>query len=538
MTLRSAAWINHFTPLKAVPFKMPIISIITQPETSELKAAYRPVVLIVRAARTDDNSRPPVVYCDIYIDEVFYKTQEKTQFIGLNNNNSDWQFDIQDACQEVLDKKLATNPMSVILPVPEIMKPVFCKFRSSGLNGDGFIESEGTAPIQGTGSHAPVAGDGTQSHTFYIVNSALQHEQNQNLSTHLTFHKKNSLWGPTTYPLSHRPNGYKIGPSDADVFPIIHLGEHPLQCLILNYRLKGQRQFHSTRFCLPDTPPIDGCLAVELPGFSLPDGGNGASYLYSVPLTGTAPFSLANIVKPTWMTIAVFGSNLVFSGMPTMADTGITVSLRIKNCSDDVVDFTDTINVDCIPATIPGSPALPDGQVGVPYSFDFGLMGSAPFTLSDIVKPAWMTTVEIIGSVVHLAGTPDEVGTDVPVSFTIHNCSADTVDFSDTIDIELSQNVQVANGSTGGIIDSITPFFAILESAAYPIAPGETIPGHHSGYSSTISVTVSGTLSGNSLRIFKNGSLIQTISGINSAGTYTFDSFTFAESDFINIQLT
>ncbi len=83
---------------------MPISSIILQPAANDLKAAYRPVTLTVSATATGGGT-PPVVYCDIYVNGTYYKSLEKTQYTV----SGQWKFDIQDACQEVLESNIAAN---------------------------------------------------------------------------------------------------------------------------------------------------------------------------------------------------------------------------------------------------------------------------------------------------------------------------------------------------------------------------------------------------------------------------------------------
>jgi hypothetical protein len=59
----------------------------------------------------------------------------------------------------------------------------------------------------------------------------------------------------------------------------------------------------------------------------------------------------------------------------------------------------------CIPVTIVGTPSLPNGFVGTAYSYTIGLNGTAAFTLSDVIKPSWMTIAVISGNIV-FSGTP------------------------------------------------------------------------------------------------------------------------------------
>lgn len=432
---------------------MPIESIISQPSTNSINAAYRPVIIRTSATRTDSDPRPPVVYCDIYFNDVFYKTLSKSKHIQLNISDSEWQFDIQDAAQEYLGKFLGENGESTIVEATPIITKAFCKLRSSGYDTDGFIVPEDTAPVQGTGETPPTSGTGEQTNTFYIVNATLQHDDNQELGDHLdTF--KNGTWEDNAWPLSHRPNHYHICPQDSDVFPIVDASDVALLSLIIHYQLCGETTFNSSEQVIP-------CTAVSIEGSPvLPDATVDVPYSYSFDVGGTAPFTLGSIIKPEWMTISVSGNTISFSGTPDSGDigTGIQVGFDIQNCvghgpggslsgsgmyGGDVA-FDDEIDVvaasSCTGVSISGgAPTFPDVTVGEEYDFDITLLGDAPFALSDVVKPSWMT-IELSGSIIHVGGTPAtaNAANNVPVSFTVANCSgANEVDVSDTIDVFL-----------------------------------------------------------------------------------------------------
>jgi hypothetical protein len=88
----------------------------------------------------------------------------------------------------------------------------------------------------------------------------------------------------------------------------------------------------------------------------------------------------------------------------------------------------------CVPVAISGTPALPDGEVGAAWVYNFSLIGSQPFSISNVTKPSWMSINIVSGNIVTLSGTPDATGTDIDVSFDITNACG-TVSFADTIDI-------------------------------------------------------------------------------------------------------
>lgn len=414
---------------------MPITAIISQPTSGNMYAAYRPVVFIVRATRTDGNFRPPVVYCDIYINGVYYKTNPKTQYTSATLSDSDWTFDIQDALQEYLTKpNPGENGGANFINDTTSLANVYCKFRSSGYDGSGFMQPEGTAPTPGTGSTPPVPGTGTQSNTFIAVNMLLQHEQNQDVATHLNAYKTGT-WNNNVFPLSHRGQEsapYNINLNDSDYFPIINLSGKTISCLALYYKKKGASSFIRVSDCA-------GCEPASFPSFTLPDATEDVPYSYSVTLVGSLAIILMGSGGPSWMSIGIYGDQLKFTGTPTSGDigTGESVMVMIKNDCSSTITIYKTINVNAKPAcvavslsgSIPGTAAF-----GTPYSGTLTLSGSAPYSLTIINKPSWMS-IAIVGGDVKFTGTPDAYGTNLPVEIKVENCTSDDDTYSTTVSV-------------------------------------------------------------------------------------------------------
>lgn len=220
---------------------MPITSIVSQPVSGALTAAYRPVIVRVQATATGGDVRPPFVACDIYVAEKYYKTMIRTAPDFINPTNSDYVFDIADALQEYLQPDIAEVDNQLLLQAPHMSAKVFCRFRSSGINDEGFTVEEGTKPVQGTKFTEPVAGDGFQTNTFFVINASLQHEDNQDLAEHLTRYKQGT-WATDAFPLTHRTK-YFFCDNSSDHFPLIYSGECLQTDLLLNYRLKGESGF-------------------------------------------------------------------------------------------------------------------------------------------------------------------------------------------------------------------------------------------------------------------------------------------------------
>lgn len=410
---------------------MPIISIIEQPATNALKAAYRPIVFVVRASRTDGNAKPPIVYCDIYVDGIYYKSQERTQYQTLNSTNSDWQFDIMDAVQEILSATIQQNGGTSIVIDSLAMRSIYCKFRSSGYDANSFITAEGTAPIQGTGTVAPVSGTGTQSSSFYAVMSTLQHDQNQDAATHLSFYKTGT-WDANVYPLSHRKAGYKVCNGDSDYFPIANLSSMDPLCLKLFYKNKGDLAYSSISKCGESS-----CTGVSYSAFSFADAIPGTSYSRSIPLSGTGPFTLSYSSLPSWMTANISGSTLTFSGTAGSGDVGtnIPVNFIVTNACGSASGYK-TINVvsDCVGVSISGTAS--DAQEGTAYLIIFTLSGTGPFALSaGPTLPSWMS-ISLSDNQVSISGTPTsgDVGSSNPIAFSVTNACG-SQDFTANISV-------------------------------------------------------------------------------------------------------
>ncbi|GEN74085.1 hypothetical protein [Chryseobacterium lathyri] len=201
---------------------MPITAITYQPETFSLNSVYRPVIFRCRAKipnATAQNYKCPVVFCDVYVDGVYYKSLARTQFIKDENQDPEYEFDIQDAVQELMGYNLPKMNGKIIEEFDNTIKKVFVKFRNAYSDSNGFSASEQVAPIQGTSSTPPVEGAGTNSNEIYVLNSVIQHEENQDLDKLLESYKTGT-WG-NAFPLTKRPKEFKICKGDSSHFPII-----------------------------------------------------------------------------------------------------------------------------------------------------------------------------------------------------------------------------------------------------------------------------------------------------------------------------
>lgn len=112
-----------------------------------------------------------------------------------------------------------------------------------------------------------------------------------------------------------------------------------------------------------------------------------------------------------------------------------------------------------------GGLQLPDGTENVPYTYMHAVNGTTPFTLSSIVKPAWMN-ITVSGNNIVFSGTPGsgDVGTSINVSFNVNN-SVGTLVLTDDIDVIAAAScVSVSFTSTPSIPNAVAgqPYNAFI----------------------------------------------------------------------------
>jgi hypothetical protein len=502
------------------------------PNSEEPVAAYRPIIfLIATNTPTEDN---PVAYCDIYFNGVFYKTIAKSQLVTINGNVV-YMFDIQDAAQEFLGKFIGDNGGDNILTADPLVASCFCRFRGSSIDTEGFTIPETAIPVQGTANTNPTAGGGTQSNTFYVVNATLQHESNQRFIDHLFYWRAVGTWDNGTYPLTHRPAGYKLCPLDSDYFPILSILVP--DSLVIHYRPKGSPDF-------TDGTSETICVPVGALNPTLPSANIGEFYNVGIPLSGTAPFSITGSVAPAWMTPPyIDGNTIVLQGTPTDGDAAVHVqiSVTVSNCEDSAFsNFTKFIDViACNAVTVP-SFNMPNATSGVPYSFSVPLGGTGPFTPDGYSGPAWLSAT-IAGSNISFTGTPTDgdVDTGVSVSFDVCNCSGTRcTTYSGTIDV-ISSNNFIANAAYNFKFNDITGT-NVPSPSIFPTTVNGQKKGHHTGLDgSSYTVDITGTIVTNTkMTVYVNGSPVDcwqigsTIGTVLTNATHGF-TVTAAEEDFV-----
>ncbi|MBL0235034.1 MAG: hypothetical protein IPQ08_15475 [Chitinophagaceae bacterium] len=381
---------------------MPISSIIQQPATKSLNAAYRPVIINAQVAKVSGNL-PPVVFCDVYFNNIFYKSFSKTLPKTEDVTYGYYEFDIQDACQEYLKKALP--PIGVVnvyhLPVG-ILETVFCRLRSSATDSNGLIVLDGTAPVQATGKNNSISGGGLQTNSFYVLNSTLQHEDNQDFEAHLSSFKKR-IWSSDAFPLSHRPEHYRICNGDHDMFPIVYKRDNEdIPCLRLKYRKKGQTTWQTASLC--------SCVAPTGSIVGPEEWGIGVPFQLAIPINGTPPFTISVTLLPSWMSISISDNNIVLSGTPDTLDE-YNVVMKVENeCGQ--VNLTYTLDIVSCMGPFVKINAMPETHSiseGPQFGYLLELSGTEPISIVSHTIPEWMD-IDGSGPDWHIEGEPETPG--------------------------------------------------------------------------------------------------------------------------------
>ena len=111
----------------------------------------------------------------------------------------------------------------------------YCKFRSSKIDTNGFIKQEEKVPVQATSITPPTSGGGLQTSEIFVLNSLLQHENNQNLEEHL---KSFYNFPDGILPLTHRSENYKICKKDSDFFSVFNKSDSNIKCVKITLKKK------------------------------------------------------------------------------------------------------------------------------------------------------------------------------------------------------------------------------------------------------------------------------------------------------------
>ncbi len=211
------------------------VTIKSQPQSNQLLSAYQPVVIVCEAT-TNEGNIPTLVFCDVYVNSIYYRTF----FSSKADKNNQYVFDIQDAAQEKFSYFVPPMDGVQIHINNSSLIDVFVKIRTSKLNSSGLNEPEQIAPIPGTDDTLPIGGQGTASNKFYLLNALVQQEENQNIIPLLSSFKTNE-WNNEALPLTRRNETNLLTANQSSYFPF--LSEKDISKVKLFAKFKGQNDF-------------------------------------------------------------------------------------------------------------------------------------------------------------------------------------------------------------------------------------------------------------------------------------------------------
>lgn len=114
---------------------------------------------------------------------------------------------------------------------------------------------------------------------------------------------------------------------------------------------------------IPTPPPT--CVSPTAGDLTSTSATAGVPFIASLIVTGSTPFNLTSITKPTWLAIAVSGNTISFSGTPAISDIGTSdLNFTINNACGNF-SISTAIDVASNPDLVP-----------VNYSFDLTGTGS------------------------------------------------------------------------------------------------------------------------------------------------------------------
>jgi hypothetical protein len=192
----------------------------------------------------------------------------------------------------------------------------------------------------------------------------------------------------------------------------------------------------------------------------------------------------------------------------------------------------------CVGVGISGAPDLPNAKVDSDYAYFFVLTGTAPFTLEDIVKPAWMTIL-VSGNTINFSGKPatGDIGADIPVSFKIKNCGGgNSVDFADTLNVtEPDYGLIIWNTQTC-LVDEVSPTFYLIEEGSFPVTPGQKVKATHGGYPPVITVKITLLTGPVKIQVSVDAVVVNTINVVSN-GYYNFTSGIYGAGQKMEIKI-
>ena len=188
-------------------------------------AAYAPVIFRCADVIAGTTGYVPaeVIYCDVYVNNAYYKSLTATSGELLYFGSAPWyrafEFDVQFILQEAL--RSVPPPIETFTLVED--KGALCRFKLAfrkGYKVNGITVFTDPFPKQGTMDTPSEAGGGVFTSNYQCLNAVLQHEEEEELSIHLATLRSPAANNPLVWPLTSRPDRlYRVGRTQIDFFP-------------------------------------------------------------------------------------------------------------------------------------------------------------------------------------------------------------------------------------------------------------------------------------------------------------------------------
>lgn len=422
---------------------MSVNAIVNQPATGTFVSAYSPILF---DAEVTGEVLPQVVYCDIYINGLYYKTISATQYEYIEDSFAVYRFDIQDACQEVIQKYIAQNGGQDIIDAITTIIIVVCKFRTGDLDENGFTVSDSLEPIQSTGEDLPVSGGGFESNEFCVINLSLQHFDNQDIISHLSEFKKGD-WDENTFPLTHRVETF-LCKNDDDFYYLI-TNKVP-DCITINYYKKGDSNLYTLSSC--EAPPPSCNLHIEELTVEYDEGFIIRFRTYdgsTAVLPSTTEMEYRDVPSGSFQdalgSVSADGFYTVLTLIDPSDENGVYEFRITPHCENGLAGTPSLVSYGsepppCFAPNITGGLSMPDATSGQLYDYEVGVSGTPPLSLSIIEKPSWMSISldpDLVGYKLSFTGTPpdSDIGNSVDIQIEVTNTCGTTGVISDSITI-------------------------------------------------------------------------------------------------------
>ena len=217
----------------------------------------------------------------------------------------------------------------------------------------------------------------------------------------------------------------------------------------------------------------------------------------TISYTGTTPVPASgyrirywDILNPNSISTVITTANPFITTNGILADR-VYEGIIQSSCSS--LTYSIPINFKtCVPIGTIEFDLLPSGKVSLPYYVSMNLTGTAPFTLSNIIVPAWMS-VNIVGSTVVLSGNPTTIVSNTPVQFVVHNCTSGAMAYTGTVTITAAMTFTAFTesgystiGFSQACTDSILNMRTLYTDSTIPFGVGSII------YSDNIGTVLTG----------------------------------------------